>query len=166
MFVDVAQEAGLSAVTYCGSEEKAHLVESDGTGAAFLDYDGDGYLDIYMVNAWALQDGMPVVKGANLLYRNRGDGTFEDMTERAGVGDRSWGGGVCAADYDNDGYIDLYVSNFGPNLLYHNNGDGTFTERAQFAGVTDGGWSGNGAFLDYDNDGDLDILVLSRYSRP
>ena len=92
-FVDVARKTGLNIVTHCGGLEKKHLIESDGTGGAFLDYDGDGFLDIYIVNAWTLKNGTPEMKGANALYRNRRDGTFEDVTELSGVGDRGWGGG-------------------------------------------------------------------------
>ena len=160
-FVDVARKTGLNIVTHCGGLEKKHLIESDGTGGAFLDYDGDGFLDIYIVNAWMLKNGAPEMKGANALYRNRGDGTFEDVTELSGVGDRGWGGGVCVADYNNDGAPDLYVTNFGPNLLYRNNGDGTFAEVAQDAGVQGNAWSGNAAFLDFDTDGDVDLYVAN-----
>ena len=160
-FVDVARETGLNIITHCGGLEKKHLIESDGTGGAFLDYDGDGFLDIYIVNAWKLKNGAPEIKGANALYRNRGDGTFEDVTKQSGVGDRGWGGGVCVADYNNDGAPDLYVTNFGPNLLYRNNGDGTFAEVAQDAGVQGNAWSGNAAFLDFDTDGDVDLYVAN-----
>jgi len=160
-FVDVARETGLNVITHCGGLEKKHLIESDGTGGAFLDYDGDGFLDIYIVNAWKIKNGAPEIKGANALYRNRGDGTFEDVTKQSGVGDRGWGSGVCVADYNNDGAPDLYVTNFGPNLLYRNNGDGTFAEVAQDAGVQGNAWSGNAAFLDFDTDGDVDLYVAN-----
>ena len=163
-FEDVAVEAGLDRVTYCGGSEKNHLIESDGTGAAFVDYDGDGNLDIYIVNAWRLKNGKPVVKGANILYRNQGDGTFGDVTSLAKVGDRNWGGGVCAADFDNDGDLDLYVTNFGPNVLYRNHGNGTFVDVAQEAGVQGDQWSGSAAFLDFDVDGDVDLYVANYVS--
>src|SRR5579883_1119842 len=103
-FVDVADEAGLRTILYCGGPDKDHILESAGTGAAFIDYDGDGRQDVYLVNAWALDEEPSRVrtKGRNALYRNRGDGTFEDVTAKAGVSDESWGSGVCVADYDND----------------------------------------------------------------
>src|SRR4051794_18831211 len=116
-FVDEAERAGLTRILYCGGPDKDHILESVGTGCAFVDYDGDGRLDVYLVNAWALdeQPSRVRLKGRNALYRNRRDGTFEDVTARAGVADESWGCGVCAGDYDNDGKVDLYVTNFGPN---------------------------------------------------
>jgi enediyne biosynthesis protein E4 len=162
-FVDVASQAGLNAVTYGGGERKDHLLESVGTGAAFLDYDEDGRLDIYVVNAWALDEEPSRVrlKGRNVLYRNRGDGTFEDVTARAGVADDSWGCGVCVGDYDNDGHVDLYVTNFGPNRLYRNRGDGTFAQVAEKAGVADPGWGAGASFFDADGDGDLDLYVAN-----
>ena len=130
-------------------------------GCAFIDYDGDGRLDVFLVNAWALdeQPSRVRLKGRNALYRNRGDGTFEDVTEQAGVADESWGCGVCAGDYDNDGRVDLYVTSFGPNRLYRNRGDGTFEQVAERAGVADPGWGAGSAFFDADGDGDLDLYV-------
>jgi hypothetical protein len=163
MFVDVASQAGLNLVTYGGGERKDHLLESVGTGAAFLDYDEDGRLDAFVVNAWALEEepSRVKVKGRNALYRNRGDGTFENVTERAGVADDSWGCGVCAGDYDNDGHVDLYVTSFGPNRLYRNRGDGTFAQVAEKAGVADAGWGAGASFFDADGDGDLDLYVAN-----
>jgi enediyne biosynthesis protein E4 len=157
-FVDVAAPAGLTTVLYCGGTDKDHILESVGTGCAFVDYDGDGHLDVYLVNAWALdeQPSRVRLKGKSALYRNRGDGTFEDVTARAGLVDESWGCGVCAGDYDNDGRVDLYVTNFGPNRLYRNRGDGTFEQVAERAGVADPGWGTGSAFFDADGDGDLD----------
>lgn len=162
-FVDVAAQAGLKTVLYCGGSDKDHILESVGTGCAFIDYDSDGWLDIYLVNAWALdeQPSQVRIKGRNALYRNRGDGTFEDVTERAHVADESWGCGVCAGDYDNDGRVDLYVTNFGPNRLYRNLGDGTFEQVAEKAGVADPGWGAGAAFFDADGDGDLDLYVAN-----
>ncbi len=160
-FVEVAASAGLTTVLYCGGTEKDHILESVGTGCAFVDYDGDGRLDVYLVNAWALdeQPSRVRLKGRNALYRNRGDGTFEDVTAQAGVADQSWGCGVCAGDYDNDGRVDLYVTCFGPNRLYRNRGDGSFEQVAERAGVADPGWSAGSAFFDADGDGDLDLYV-------
>src|SRR4051812_23872417 len=162
-FVDVAAEAGLETVLYCGGPDKDHILESVGTGCAFVDYDGDGRLDIYLVNAWALdeQPSRVRLKGRNSLYRNKGDGTFEDVTDRAGVADESWGCGVCAADYDNDGDVDLFVTNFGPDRLYRNEGDGTFEQVAEEAGVADPGWGAGASFFDADGDGDLDLYVAN-----
>lgn len=162
-FIDVAAQAGLKTVLYCGGPDKDHILESVGTGCAFVDYDGDGRLDIYLVNAWALdeQPSRVRLKGHNALYRNKGDGTFEDVTGRAGVADESWGCGVCAADYDNDGWVDLFVTNFGPDRLYRNKGDGTFEQVAEEAGVADPGWGAGASFFDGDGDGDLDLYVAN-----
>ncbi|MDR3618087.1 MAG: CRTAC1 family protein [Paludisphaera borealis] len=162
-FVDVAESAGLKRVLYCGGPDKDHILESVGTGGAFIDYDGDGRLDVYLVNAWALdeQPSRVRLKGRNALYRNKGDGTFEDVTDKAGVFDESWGCGVSAADYDGDGRVDLYVTNFGPNRLYRNRGDGTFEQVAEKAGVADPGWGAGSAFFDSDGDGDLDLYVAN-----
>ena len=141
--------------------QKDHLLESTGTGAALIDYDGDGLLDAFLVNAWALDEepSRVRVKGRNALYRNMGGGRFEDVTDRAGVGGDGWGGGVCAGDYDNDGRIDLFVTGFGPCRLYRNQGDGTFEQVAERAGVASPGWSAGAAFFDADGDGDLDLYV-------
>jgi hypothetical protein len=162
-FVDVAAEAGLDAVVYGGGADKDHLLESVGCGAAWVDFDGDGWLDLYLVNGWALDEEPSGVRtrGGNVLYRNLGNGRFADVTERAGVGDDAWGCGVCAGDYDNDGRIDLYVTNFGPNRLYRNRGDGTFQETGEAAGVAEPGWGGGAAFFDADADGDLDLYVAN-----
>lgn len=163
LFVEVAPAAGLTRVLYGGGADKDHLLESVGTGGAFLDFDRDGRLDVFVVNAWALEEKPSSVreKGRNALYRNRGDGTFEDVTDRAGVADASWGCGVCVGDYDNDGWVDLYVTNFGPNRLYRNRGDGTFEQLAEKAGVADPGWGASAAFFDADGDGLLDLYVAN-----
>jgi hypothetical protein len=149
---------------WCGGTDKDHILESVGTGGAFVDYDEDGRLDVFLVNAWALEEDPSRVraKGRNALYRNLGDGRFEDVTDRAGVADESWGCGVCAADYDNDGHVDLFVTCFGPSRLYRNRGDGTFEQVAEHAGVADAGWSAGAAFFDADGDGALDLYV-ARY---
>ena len=160
-FIDVSERAGLTAVTYAGSQEKNHLLESVGCGAAFFDYDNDGNVDLYLVNGWQIRDRAPSIRGKNVLYRNKGDGTFEDVTQQAGVGDDLWGIGVCVADYDTDGWLDLYVTNFGPNRLYRNNGDGSFTDVATQANVADDGWSVGATFFDADGDGDLDLYVAN-----
>ena len=158
-FVDVAAAAGLRATTWCGSRDKPHLMESGGPGLALLDYDGDGHLDVYLVNGWRLERGKVDVAGRNVLYRNRGDATFEDVTDRAGVGDAGWGNGVAVADVDGDGDLDLFVSNFGPDVLYLNEGDGTFTPHPDPPSID--GWSTGAAFFDADGDGDLDFFLAA-----
>jgi hypothetical protein len=161
-FVDVAAEAGLGRVVLAGRPGKDHLLDSAGTGAAWLDFDRDGWIDAYVVNGWKLEGDRVVERGRNALYRNRGDGTFEDATDRAGVaGEGHWGSGVSVADYDADGWPDLLVTNFGPNVLYRNRGDGTFENVAAAAGIEFPGWNTGAAFLDADGDGDLDLYVAT-----
>ena len=161
-FSDVTEQAGIRIKTVCGSLEKRYIVEAKGGGAAaFLDYDNDGDQDIYMINGSTLEGFPRGQEPTNALYRNNGDGTFTDVTEEAGVGDTGWGMGCVAADYDNDGDTDLYITNFGPNVLYRNNGDGTFTNVAKQAGVDDNRWGTGCAFGDYDKDGDLDLYVAN-----
>jgi hypothetical protein len=163
-FVDVAREAGLTTILYCGGADKDHILESTGTGAAFIDFDEDGRLDVFLVNAWSLveEPSRIGVKGRNALYRNLGGGKFQDVTDRAGVGGDQWGSGVCAGDYDNDGHVDLFVTSFGPSRLYRNRGNGTFEQVAERAGVAEAGWGAGAAFFDADGDGDLDLYV-ARY---
>jgi len=156
-FVDVARSAGLTAPTWCGREDKPHLLESGGTGLALFDYDGDGDLDLYLVNGWRLAGTEVVERGRNLLYRNRGDGHFEDVTAAAGVGDDGWGVGVTVGDVDLDGDPDLFVTNFGRDVLYLNQGDGSFG-RAPDAPSIDG-WSTGAVFFDADLDGDPDLFL-------
>jgi hypothetical protein len=156
-FVDCAAEAGLTAPTWCGRAAKPHLLESGGTGLALLDYDADGDLDLYLVNGWRLDGARVVERGRNALYRNRGDGSFEDVTQAAGVGDDGWGCGVAVGDPDGDGWPDLFVSNFGPDVLYRNRGDGSFERVADAPGID--GWSSGAAFFDADGDGDQDLFV-------
>ena len=161
-FVDVARNAGLDLeFTYGGREAKSYIIESNGAGAAFLDYDDDSRLDIFLVNGSTLQ-GFPEGQApTNRLYRNIGEGRFEDMTESSGLGRFGWGSAVCAGDYDNDGNLDLFVAYWGDDALYRNDGDGTFTESAGKAGVSGGSnqWSSGCTFVDYDRDGLLDLLV-------
>lgn len=161
-FVNVSEKAGLATVLYCGGTEKNHILESVGSGCAWIDFDEDGRLDVFLVNAWTLDDSQHRVreKGRNALYRNVGDGRFEDVTSQAGVGGDDWGCGVCAADFDNDGHVDLYVTNFGANRLYRNRGNGTFEEIAERAGLTTPGWSAGATFFDADGDGWLDLYVV------
>lgn len=140
--------------------QEKYILETIGAGAAFFDYDNDGLLDIYLVNGAHLPDLKKSDSGYyNQLYRNNGNGTFTDVTEKAGVAGRGYSGGVAAGDYDNDGNEDLYVTTYQGNILYHNNGDGTFTDATGKAGVIDGKWSTSAAFLDYNSDGKLDLFV-------
>lgn len=158
-FVDRAAEAGLDQVVWCGRESKPHILESGGSGLALFDYDGDGDLDIYLVNGWRLDGNEVVERGRNVLYSNRGDGTFEDVSERSGTGDDGWGTGVAVADFNGDGAPDLFVANFGRDVLYANRGDGSF-ERIE-NGPTIDGWSTGAVFFDADADGDPDLYIAA-----
>jgi hypothetical protein len=162
-FTDVTREAGLAGVSVLsGRPGKDHLLDSAGTGAAFLDFDRDGRLDIYLVNGWRLEGAAVADRGRNALYRGRPDGTFEDVTGKAGVsGEGRWGSGVAAADQDGDGWTDLLVTNFGPNLLYRNRRDGTFEDVAARVGIAAPGWNTGAAFFDADADGDLDVYIAA-----
>ncbi len=156
-FTDVAATSGLTRPTWCGRPEKPHILESGGTGLALVDYDRDGDLDLYLVNGWRLEGTEVAERGANLLYRNRGDGGFEEVTAAAGVGDDGWGTGVAVGDPDGDGWPDLFVSNFGPDVLYRNRGDGSFEAVAGGPGID--GWSTGAVFFDADADGDEDLYL-------
>ncbi|NIM51072.1 MAG: hypothetical protein GTN62_10845 [Gemmatimonadales bacterium] len=163
--VDVTQQAGITFVHSIGDDDMDNIIESNAAGCALFDYDGDGDLDVYLING-AYTQGLSNVRGrrnrgklSNALYRNNGDGTFTEVTSEAGVGDKGMGMGVSVADYDNDGDQDLLVTNYGPNVFYRNNGDGTFTDITQQAGV-ENDLSGIGStFFDYDLDGYLDLYV-------
>ena len=151
-FTDVTESAGIHFKHTDGATGEFHLPETLGAGGAFLDYDDDGDLDLYLVNSAA----------PSVLYRNNGDGTFIDVTATAGVSNRgSYGHGVACGDYDNDGYVDIYVTNFGTNRLYHNNGDGTFTDVTPKSGTGDARWSSSATFFDYNSDGTLDLYVVN-----
>ena len=150
----------IPARTWCGGATKDHILESGGSGVALLDYDGDGRLDVYLVTAAELTASRERVAHKNALYRNLGGWKFEDVSRKAGVDAAAWGNGVCAGDYDADGRLDLYVTNWGRNLLYRNDGNGTFSETAAAAGVEAGGWSTGCTFFDADGDGDLDLYVV------
>jgi hypothetical protein len=152
----------ISTKTFCGGRTKDHILESGGSGVALFDYDNDGWLDIYLVNAFELSPQREKIPHRNALYRNLGGWKFQDVSAGSGLDVAAWGNGVCAGDYDDDGKLDLYVTNFGPNFLFHNNGNGTFTESAATAGVQAPGWSTGCAFFDADGDGDLDLYV-ARY---
>jgi hypothetical protein len=166
IFEDVSEKAGLRFVNqYCDSKI-ANIIESNGAGGAWLDFDGDGFLDLYLVNPGPLEGVTHHVPGTarqpNRLYRNRGDGTFEDVTAKAGVKGAGYCTAAVAADYDNDGHTDLFVVGVGRCILYHNRGDGTFEDVTEKAGVANIGGTGIGAaFLDIDNDGYLDLFVAN-----
>ena len=167
-FVDVTERLGVNFQYRASHTSKKYLLETMGAGVALFDYDNDGLLDIYLVNGAPLAD--PTPKGTtpqktdsqywNRLYHQKKDGTFEDVTEKAGLQGSGYGMGVAVGDYDNDGFEDLYVTAYGGNKLYHNNGNGTFTDVTQKAGVGGSGWSTSAAWVDLDNDGFLDLIVL------
>jgi enediyne biosynthesis protein E4 len=159
-FVDITKAAGI-AFEHISSPEKRYIVESMSGGLALLDYDNDGFLDIYFVNSLTVDLAKVNGKTRSVLYRNNGDGTFSDVTAKAGVGDVGWGMGVGIGDYNNDGFDDLYVTCVGPNKLFKNNGNGTFSDVTKTAGVSDPRWSTGAAFVDYDNDGRLDLMVAN-----
>ena len=166
VFQDVAQAAGLTSWHHkAGTPEKRLILEAKGPGVCLLDYDNDGWLDIYLVNGstYDALDGKADPPHAALFHNNR-DGTFTDVTKTAGVANDRWGYGCAVGDYDNDGWPDLYVTNYGKNRLYHNNHDGTFTDVGEKAGVTVGTWSTGATFGDYDGDGRLDLFVAG-YAR-
>ena len=161
-FVDVTEKAGINFRHVNGAEGAYRLPETLGAGGAFFDADNDGFLDIYLVNS-GYWDKPPSAKQAmSALYRNNRDGTFTDITTIAKVTNLgNYGQGAACADYDNDGNVDLYVTNFGANVLYRNNGNGTFTDVTGSAGVGDPGWSSSACFLDYNSDGHLDLFVVN-----
>lgn len=161
VFQDIAVKAGLTTWRHkMGSPEKKYILDTVGSGVALLDYDNDGWLDIYLVNGSTDEALLGKERAPHAaLFHNNHDGTFTDVTAKAGVENDRWGFGVAVGDYDNDGWPDLYVSNFGKNRLYHNNHDGTFTDVAEKAGVTVGNWSTGVTWGDYDGDGRLDLFV-------
>lgn len=159
---EVTADAGIDFVHTHGGSDQGYIVEGMSTGLATFDYDDDGYQDIYFLNGSPLKGTVAENGPTNRLYRNNGDGTFEDVTKAAGVGDAGYGLGVSVADYDGDGDLDIYINNFGPNVLYRNNGDKTFTNVTEEAGVGNGNQVGAGVgFLDIDGDGDLDLYVAN-----
>ena len=160
-FVDVSQEAGVTATVVSGTPQKTHIVSTTTGGAAVFDHDGDGDVDLFFVNGSRLQ-GFPAGEEPRAaLYRNDRDWRFQDVTATTGAGHVGWGMGVAAADYDADGHIDLHLANYGPNALYRNSGDSGFANRAAAAGVDHAGWGSAAAFGDYDGDGDLDFYLTN-----
>src|SRR5258707_14897177 len=169
-FIDVSSKSGVHFRHQASRTSQKYLPESMGAGVAMFDYDNDGYLDLFFVNGAKLLD--PMANGSspdksdprfwNRLYRNNKDGTFTDVTEKAGLRASLYGMGVATGDYDNDGHTDLLVSNLGGNTLYRNNGYGTFTDVTKKAGIGGSGWCAGACFVDYDRDGLLDLIV-TRY---
>jgi|HubBroStandDraft_1064217.scaffolds.fasta_scaffold00178_13 hypothetical protein len=169
-FVDVTDKLGIHFQDHASPTTKKYLLETMGSGVALFDYDNDGRLDIFFANGARIAD--PTAPGtiprktgpefSNRLFHQKPDGTFEDVTEKAGLAGNGYSTGVAVGDYDNDGYEDLFVAGYGHSTLYHNNGDGTFTDVTASAGVGGSGWATSAAWVDYDNDGRLD-LVVTRY---
>jgi uncharacterized membrane protein len=156
--------AAASRITWvhtAGKSPQKYLPETTGAGCAFLDYDNDGWMDIYLVNSGKCDFYNPNPPLRNALYRNNRDGTFTDVTEKAGVAAGGYGQGIAVGDYDGDGFPDLYVTQYGRSILYHNNGDGTFTDVTEKAGVAAPGWASSAVWFDYDNDGRLDLFVCN-----
>jgi hypothetical protein len=165
-FTDIAEVAGLHAPTiYGGIDHKKYILEANGCGCAFIDYDNDGWMDIFLLCGTRLEGAPP--EATNRLYKNNRDGTFTDVTDKAGLRAAGWANGVCIADYDNDGFDDIFCTYFGQNRLYRNNGDGTFTDVTKQAGLSEDSparWGAGCAFVDYNRDGHLDLFV-SNYIR-
>jgi hypothetical protein len=160
MFEEVSPRAsGINWIHNNAHSPERYLPETVGAGCAFFDYDNDGWMDIYLVNSGASDFYSPTTMLKNALYRNNHDGTFTDVTDKAGVASGRFGMGVTAGDYDGDGWQDIYVTNYGRNILYRNNGNGTFTDVTEKAGVAAPGWSTCAVWFDYDNDGKLDLFV-------
>jgi hypothetical protein len=159
--VDVAAQAGLTVMNVHGAPTRDYIIDTNGNGAAWFDYDNDNDLDALLVNGSSRDrisaGGDPMAA----LYRNDGNGRFTDVTAASGLNKRGWGMGVCVADYDNDGLQDVYLTAFGPNALFRNTGKGTFTDVTNAAGVGDTHWSTNCAFGDFDRDGDVDLYVAN-----
>jgi hypothetical protein len=156
--------ASASGITFRHNAAKSpqkYLPETTGSGCAFLDYDNDGWMDIYLVNSGQCDFYHPDPPLRNALYRNNRDGTFTDVTEKAGVAAGGYGQGIAVGDYDGDGFPDMYVTQYGKGILYHNNGDGTFTDATEKAGVAAPGWGSSAVWFDYDNDGRLDLFVCN-----
>jgi hypothetical protein len=162
-FVDVAHSAGIAFRHDNAASPQKYLIETMGSGCGWIDYDQNGLLDLYLVNGAATAVYAPQQRLCSSLYRNNGDGTFTDVTAKAGVGAEGlFGMGVAVGDYDNDGFPDLFVLGYGRCILYHNNGDGTFTDVTAGAGVQNSGlWASSAAWFDYDNDGRLDLVIAN-----
>ncbi|HEX7893855.1 MAG TPA: VCBS repeat-containing protein, partial [Terriglobales bacterium] len=162
-FTDVARTAGITFAHDNAASPEKYLIETMGSGCAWIDYNQDGLLDLYLVNGAATKVYTPAHPLRSALYRNNGDGSFTDVTAKARVGAEGlFGMGVAVGDYDNDGFPDLFVCGYGRCILYHNNRDGTFTDVTQTAGVANQGlWASSAAWFDYDNDGRLDLVIAN-----
>jgi hypothetical protein len=160
-FRDIAVSAGLDFTHVSGASDQKFLPEILGSGGLFFDFDDDGWLDIFLVDGGSFADPTVARRARHRLFRNRGNGTFEDVTAASGIRHREYGMGACAGDYDNDGLIDLYITNVGPNVLYRNTGRGRFSEVPNAGGADSALWSTSCAFLDIDRDGDLDLFVTN-----
>jgi hypothetical protein len=161
VFRDIAAAAGLGITHVNGASPDKYFAEIMGSGGLFFDFDDDGWIDIFLVDGGSIADPRVAASAKHRLYRNRGNGTFEDVTAQSGIRHREYGMGACAGDYDNDGAIDLYVTNYGPNVLYHNAGHGRFTEVPGAGGAGTPLWSTSCAFTDVDKDGYLDLFVTN-----
>ncbi len=161
VFADITKQAGLDKFhNRSGTAVKKTIIDAPGSGVALIDYDNDGWLDIYLLNGSTVEAEMGKEPHPRaMLFHNNRDGSFTDVTEKAGVANERWAFGVAIADYDNDGWPDIYVANYGKNRLYHNNRDGTFSDVADRARVALGGWSTGPTWGDYDHDGQLDLFV-------
>ena len=166
LFANAARDAGLAFTHTNGASPEKYLVETMGSGAAFFDYDADGWIDLLLVDGGSPADPAVAARARHRLYRNTGDGRFDDVTAASGIGHRDYGMGACAGDVDNDGRVDLYLTNDGPNALYRNTGSGAFVDITRRAGVGWPGWSTSCAFLDVDRDGDLDLFVANYLDAP
>jgi hypothetical protein len=160
-FVDIARQAGVIFRHTNGASAGKHLAETMGAGGLFFDFDGDGWQDIFLVDSGSVVDAAVDRRARHRLFRNRGDGTFADVSGASGIQHRGYGMGACSGDYDADGRPDLYITSYGPNTLYRNRGDGTFTDVTTAAGVGSAGWGTSCAFADLDRDGDLDLWVVN-----
>jgi enediyne biosynthesis protein E4 len=165
-FENIAAAAGVTFTHINGASADKYLVETMGSGALFFDYDNDGWIDLFLVDGGSIADNAVSGRARHRLFRNAGKGVFKDATESSGIRHQEYGMGACAGDVDNDGRIDLYITNYGPNVLYRNGGNGVFTDVTRAAGVGLAGWSTSCAFLDIDGDGDLDLFVTNYLDAP
>src|SRR5437773_8248021 len=160
LFFEIASSScGIAWVHENAMSDNRYLPETLGPGCAFLDFDNDGWMDIYLVNSGPCDFFTPTKPLRNALYRNNRDGTFTDVTDKAGVSGGGYGMGVAVGDYNSDGFADLYLTQYGRSILYRNNGDGTFTDVTEKSGLAAPGWSSSAGWFDYDNDGRLDLFV-------
>ena len=160
-FTDITREAGLEFHPVNGASPQKHIVETMGSGALFFDFDDDGWVDVFLVDGGSVSEPAVAARARHRLYRNQANGRFEDVTGASGIEHHEYGMGACAADYDNDGRVDLYVTSYGPDQLFHNDGNGKFTDVTRRAGVGSELLGASCAFADIDNDGDVDLFVAN-----